>query len=252
MDAEPIGTGAHTGFRETIVLPGDDVTDALVAVTADIRVGHGLLQRGERISAVTAGVLSWRHPNRFFVLSNHKRYVPAVGDTVVGVVTDRMAESYSVRLHGTAMAQLPHLAFDGATQRHKPELRPGALVFARVASKSPFLDPELSCTVLSGPRKEWATGQAVFGELKGGTLVHVSTGLARRLLDPACALLSTLGAAVPFEAAVGLNGLVWIQAGSSAHTAAVCAAIAQAEALNEEQCEALARAVAAQVAGVKS
>ena len=67
-------------------------------------------------------MLAHRAPNRFFVDSNARRYVPAVGDTVVGVVADKLAESYRVRLHGTTTAQLPVLAFDGATKRNKPNL----------------------------------------------------------------------------------------------------------------------------------
>jgi hypothetical protein len=121
------------------VLPGDDVTDnvgrlldgaaqpssssfADAAASTVLKLGAGLLQRGDRVLATKAGVLSFRAPNRFFVLSNHKRYVPAVGDTVVGVVVDKLSEAYRVRLHGTTTAQLPLLAFDGATKRNKPSL----------------------------------------------------------------------------------------------------------------------------------
>ena len=58
------------------------------------------------------------------------------------------------------------------------------------------------------------TGESVFGELKGGTVLQVSCNLAQRLFNPGCAVLSSFGAAVPFEIAVGLNGMVWLRAGS--------------------------------------
>ena len=35
-------------------------------------------------------------------------------------------------------------------------------------------------------RKDWVTGQAVYGELKSGQLFRCSLGLARRLRDPDC------------------------------------------------------------------
>jgi hypothetical protein len=196
-DVDLEGDGDAGGSEPLSVLPGDDLTedvgrllDAAVAsassssaaaAPAVLKLGAGLLQRGDRVLATKAGVLSFRAPNRFFVLSNHKRYAPAVGDTVVGVVVDRLSEAYRVRLHGTTTAQLPLLAFDGATKRNKPNLevrrrqvgfrgclsgaatvlgclseplfclvraraaQAGAVVFARVAACSRHMEPELSC-----------------------------------------------------------------------------------------------------------
>ena len=58
------------------------------------------------------------------------------------------------------------------------------------------------------------TGESIFGELRGGTVLRVSCNLAFRLFNPACAVLASFGAAVPFEVAVGLNGIVWVRASS--------------------------------------
>ena len=205
------------GFNEHSVLPGDDVTDNVLSVAESLRLGNGLTQLGEGVVATKAGIICHKAPNRFYVTNNQRRYVPAVGDTVVGIVVDRTTDFYRVRLHGTGVAQLPILAFDGATKRNKPNLAVGASVFARVAVCNKHLDPELSCQAAgTGPKKDWMTGQSVYGELKGGTLVHVSTGLARRLLDPECAILTSIGSGVPFEIAVGLNGTVWVQAANGA------------------------------------
>lgn len=224
------------GFGERSVLPGDDVTDDVLSVAESLRLGSGLAQVGERVVATKAGLLCHKAPNRFYVASSQRRYVPAVGDTVVGVVVDRTTDFYRVRLHATGVAQLPILSFDGATKRNKPNLAVGAAVFARVAVCNKHLDPELSCHAAgAGPKKDWMTGQSVYGELKGGTLIHVSTGLARRLLDPECAILTAMGAGVPFEIAVGVNGMVWVQAASVKHTVAICAAVEKAEFLTDDQ-----------------
>ncbi len=84
------------------------------------------------------------------------------------------------------------LAFDGATKRNKPTLLVGALVFARVVSADRDLEPELTCQVsatASGPdgghfaKKDWVTGQSVYGELKGGTVVKATMLHARRYGD---------------------------------------------------------------------
>lgn len=100
------------------------------------------------------------------------------------------------------------------------------------------------CAASAGSaKKDWVTGESVFGELKDGSIVHVSTGLARRcvphalrvdaceagvcmsvhvhrwypfeacrLIQPDVAVLTALGAALPFEIAAGMNGFVWITA----------------------------------------
>ena len=228
-------------YRESVVLPGDDVTCLVSFAPSPLRLGAGLHVRDAGIFATRAGVLQHLEPNRFFVWSSARRFSPAVGDTVVGVVRDRLADAYRVRLHGTSLALLPVLAFDGATRRNKPSLAIGALVFARIVACSKHMEPELSCTAPAGtPKKDWMTGAAVFGELAAGRLAHVPLGLARRLLDPSCALLATLGRALSFQAAVGLNGLVWISGETDAATAAICAALEAATSLDEDECAALA------------
>ena len=139
------------------VLPGDDVTSYIStclasATSAVVKVGNGLQRIGDTVVAVKAGKLMFKQPNRFYVLSTGKRYVPSVGDTVVGIVTDKNAEYYKVKLNATSSAILPVLAFDGATKRNKPSFESGTLVFARVVACSKFMEPELSCMGSSLPR----------------------------------------------------------------------------------------------------
>jgi exosome complex component RRP40 len=95
------------------------------------------------------------------------------------------------------------------------------------------------------------TGQSLFGELKGGTLTHISTGLARRLLDPSCSLLSTLGGGIPFEVAIGMNGFAWTNAAEPAHVVAITTALDRAEHLDEDQCATLAKTVIERVRGAE-
>jgi len=241
-------------FEEEIVLPGDDVTGRLAALGfSTLRLGAGLSQAvSGAIYCTLAGILCFLPPNRFYVLSNNRRYVPALGDTVVGVVKDRQSEHYRVRVNGISLALLPFLAFDGATRRNKPDLAPGSLIFARVASCSPHMDPELTCCAPPGaPKKDWVTGQGLFGSLQGGRLVHVSLGLSRRLLNPSCALLSQLSRSFPFEMAVGLNGMVWFVAGDDLLTNTVAEALESAEDLDEAECRALAQRLAKKVEKLK-
>jgi len=273
-DLDATATGGRAPFRERLVLPGDDVTPAIEEALAAghggggaggagedvaVRLGAGLSSSpgaggaAARVRATRGGVLCCAPGGRFFVLSSSRRYAsPGVGDVVVGVVASRTPEGYGVRLGGAAPAFLPALAFDGATKRNKPELRAGAAVFARVVRVAPHCEPELSCAAPGGPggprAKDWMTGEALYGELKGGALVAVSSLAARRLLDPRAAVLTALGGALPFEAAVGVNGLVWVQAATPAATAAVARALADADGLDDAAAAGVGRAAAARAA----
>ena len=147
--------------------------------------------------------------------------MPSPGDCVVGQITNRGAESYTVSLFAAHSATLPVLAFEGATKRHRPNLKIGQLVYARVLTADRFTEPELSCV---DPVSAKADG---FGLLHSPTptdsdmLFPISLGLARSLLRPSHPLLPAIAAHFPFEAAVGHNGLVWVRAAHPKHVIAV-------------------------------
>ena len=148
-----------------------------------------------------AGVLRHQKPNRVWVEHSSRRvrecfyypmarlkplplqYVAKQEDPVIGIVVDmdRHAEgTYRISLHGTCDALLHKLAFDGASKKNKPDLKIGSAVYCRVSAASKFVEPQLSCQVLSGPKKDWVTGEALFGELQGGLVSRCSSGLANK------------------------------------------------------------------------
>lgn len=89
------------GFKATVVLPGDDVTEATTRTTRSLRLGPGLVQHTqEKVLATRAGVLRYRPPCSYWVESNGRRYGARVEDQVLGVVEDRMGETYKVNIFG--------------------------------------------------------------------------------------------------------------------------------------------------------
>lgn len=188
---------------------------------------------------------------RIAVDSSYRRYVPKEGDTVVGVVVERGAENYRVSLGGSRLTQLPVLAFDGASKRNKPNLLVGTLVYARIARVDRDLAPELSCAVVSGPKKDWVTGESVFGELVGGTTVQVPLHHARRLVSSKSEVLPALGRHFPFEVCAGLNGLVWVKAASAARTVLVSLVVQRSVTVPEEAAGAFVDTVVA-AAGLRA
>lgn len=89
-----------TQFKARVVLPGDDVTESTTRTTRSLRLGSGLVQRGEAIVATRAGMLRYRPPCAYWVENNGRRYSARVEDQVIGIVEDRMGESYKVNVFG--------------------------------------------------------------------------------------------------------------------------------------------------------
>ena len=85
-------------------------------------------------------------------------------------------------------------------------------------------------------RKDWLTNEGTYGPLNGGTSFRVSLGLARQLLNPKNVLLAALDASkLPFEIAVGVNGMVWVNSSSAEYIIVVMNAIMNSEVMSAEQ-----------------
>ncbi|TFK74852.1 exosome complex exonuclease RRP40 [Pluteus cervinus] len=204
------------------ILPGEQVN----AQHSKLKLGPGLLQISvgnasesapQPIIATRAGTLKHSsNRSKWWIESNSRRYVPAAQEAVVGIVLQRLGEGYRVDIGTAHSASLDSLAFEGATKRNKPNLKAfpllsfpacvGSLVYARVSLAHKDMEPELECFDAQTRKAEQ------FGELKGGFLVRCSLQMCRNLLDPKYFLLPLLGVKFPLEAAVGVNGRVWINA----------------------------------------
>lgn len=141
------------------------------------------------------------------------QYIPQMHDVIVATVHHSSSEFYhcAITPH-TNFAQLPQLAFEGATRKARPQLVSGSLIYARVVSASKYMEPEISCYNPSTGKSEG------MGELQGGMVFDVSLGMARRLLlkkqkeEGGLVVLEEIAKKVAFEVAVGRNGMVWVKA----------------------------------------
>lgn len=225
MEAKP----STANFVDKIVVPGDVVLDLSSMTNQTIKLGGGLRQECDSVSVIKAGKLRFSKPNKYWVESSQKRYVPCVEDTALGIVVDCKADNFFVDIKGPTIAFLPVLAFEGGTRRNIPKFEIGSLLYVRVVKANPGMNPELSCTDASGKAAE-------FGLLKDGYMFETSTGLSRMLLSsPACPVLDELGKQLSFEIAVGLNGRVWVNAESPSTVVVVSNAIVNSESLSAVQ-----------------
>ncbi|THH20095.1 hypothetical protein EW146_g1204 [Bondarzewia mesenterica] len=207
------------------ILPGESVP----AQHVNLKLGPGLQQvatseGSNTVVSTRAGILQHSaNGARWWVESNSRRYVPAPQESVVGVVIGRQGEGWRVDIGSAHNASLDGLAFEGASRRNRPNLKVGSLIYARVSLAHKDMEPELECFDAQTHKAEG------FGELKGGLMVRCSLKMARNLIDPSYFLLSSLGSRFPLDAAVGMNGRVWIKASEVKQTIAVARCIEAAD-----------------------
>ncbi|KAI5569200.1 hypothetical protein BDE02_12G062400 [Populus trichocarpa] len=226
---ESKSSGSPATFIDNLVVPGDVVVDLSSMTNQTIKLGSGLRQDCDAISVMKAGKLRFSKPNKYWVETSQKRYVPCAEDSVLGIVVDSKSDNFLIDIKGPALAFLPVLAFEGGTRRNIPKFEAGTLLYVRVVKANPGMNPELSCTDASGKAAE-------FGALKDGYLFECSTGLSRMLLSsPTCPVLEALGKKLSFEIAVGLNGRVWVNANSPSIVIIVANAIMNSETLSGVQ-----------------
>ncbi|CAI8587995.1 unnamed protein product [Vicia faba] len=226
---ESKSSNSSTNLVDQLVYPGDVILDLSSMTNQTIKLGGGLRQDGDVISVMKAGRLRFSKPNKYWVESSQKRYVPRPEDSVLGIVVDSRSDNFLVDIKGPELAFLPVLAFEGGTRRNIPKFEVGALLYVRVVKANPGMNPELSCMDASGKAGE-------FGTLKEGYMFECSTGLSRMLLSsPTCPVLGTLGKKLSFEIAVGLNGRVWVNASSPSTTIIVANALINSETLSGVQ-----------------
>ncbi|MED6237307.1 Exosome component 3 [Ataeniobius toweri] len=193
------------GPQDTLPLTDSGRPERLVA-------GPGLRRSGDRLLVSRSGVLRHKEPNKFWIESQQRRYVPAKGETVIGIVTAKSGDVFKVDYGGSEQASLSYLAFEGATKRNRPNVQVGDLVFAQFVVANKDMEPELVCIDGSGR----ANGMGVFGA--AGLLIKVSLGLVRRLLAPHSDLRADLEQLFPCELVVGMNGRIWVRAASVQQT----------------------------------
>jgi exosome complex component RRP40 len=209
---------------DTLVLPGDVIfasaAEAASSSKKPIRIGQGLTQQEQAIIAQKTGYLRYIPiANKYFIESNQRTYNQlATDDMIIGVIKERAGENYRVDINSPYSAVLNLIAFDGATKRNRPDLKPGSLVYARVLTVNRDMDPELTCMASNASqRKDWVTGLSLFGELKDGHLIQIDSAVCRLLLQPNNELLKQLGDRIAYEVAIGLNGRVWVYALTDNH-----------------------------------
>eukprot|EP01064_Diplonema_japonicum_P020747 TRINITY_DN30326_c0_g1_i1.p1 TRINITY_DN30326_c0_g1~~TRINITY_DN30326_c0_g1_i1.p1 ORF type:complete len:288 (+),score=83.61 TRINITY_DN30326_c0_g1_i1:80-865(+) len=191
-------------------MPGDVVIK--LRPGAVVSVGRGLRQDLTKITAIRCGQYD-EHNEKHLVIGDEKAYIPRNEDIVIGIVAKGSSYTGSYYLDAGAgdMVKLGAESFDGASKRIKPDLKIGSTVYARMVQARSEIEMEASCCSVTGVKKDWVTGESLFGELKGGYVHNIRPIFARHLLADTNQLLTKLGERVAFECCIGVNGRVWLR-----------------------------------------
>ncbi|KAK2808988.1 hypothetical protein FQN50_004262 [Emmonsiellopsis sp. PD_5] len=228
-----------TTLTPTFLLPGDPIGQQKQPPPSNtpikLSTGLRLLQTSRNatsknpITPTKPGLLTTDPKRNTCTLTTfpHHRYLPTANDLVIAQIHHSSPDYF----HCTITPHTPHaflaqLAFEGATRKTRPQLKPGEIVYARVLSTGVGAgggEVELTCV---NP----ATGKAEpggLGPLVGGMVFELSVGLAERLMmkggegeGGGVVVLEELGRRLEgmggFEVAVGRNGRVWVDCSPAA------------------------------------
>ncbi|XP_041476060.1 exosome complex component RRP40-like [Lytechinus variegatus] len=233
-------------FEPRVVLPGDSLTGYISGggeLHNQIILGPGLRQDEANICSTKAGILRRKKPHTFWIDCHQKRYVPAKGDKVLGIVTQRAGDIFRVDIGGQSNATLSYLAFEGATKRNRPNVQVGDVLYAKLLVANRDMEPELVCIDSTGRSQ----GLGVVGA--DGFMFQCSLGLVRRLLSKDCPIMKLLNENIPYEIALGMNGRIWVRAKSIRTTIAVVNALANCEFITDEEIQIMMRRLVNGLAG---
>lgn len=196
-----------------IVFPGDTLSGVRQPNSKSVHPASGLYRESSSAPLICtiAGTLAQdSNKKTAHVTAPNGRYIPRTGDLVIAQVQRSSVDFFhlSISPH-TPQAILPQLAFEGASKKTRPQLKPNDLVYAKVLSAQKNMEVELSCVNPSTGKSE----PEGLGPLNGGMVFDISTGLAVRLLNSQnVIMLEELGGKVAggFEIAVGRNGKFWV------------------------------------------
>jgi exosome complex component RRP40 len=196
-----------------VLIPGDSVSANQIPTSQKRKVGHGLRQQPDSsdFTATIGGLLDVDYRKKAAQITiPDARYIAKAGDLVIAQVRISTMDYFHLYINDySPQAILPQLAFEGASKKTRPQLKPNDIVYAKVVSAQKNAEIELSCV---NP----ATGKAEpdgLGPLTGGMVFAISLGLADRILKKqGVSALEDLGSRLQggFEIAVGKNGKVWV------------------------------------------
>ncbi|CAM1319337.1 EXOSC3 (predicted) [Pycnogonum litorale] len=227
-----------------IVIPGDCLEELSKKDLSDkIILGPGLQRESESVIATKCGIVKCREANIYWIDNHQKRYVPVRGDCIIGIVTNKMGDYFSVDIGSSQAASLSYLAFEGATKRNRPNVQIGDLIYAKLLTASKDMEPEMVCVDSHGKK----SGLGILDP--GGFMITVPLNLVYKILSKECVLIKNLGKSLSFEISVGMNGRIYIKSKLIKNAVGIINAILLSEYMTNDEINVMCNSIIDSLAG---
>lgn len=176
-----------------IVLPGDLLSSNPKAA------GYGTYVEGDKVYSKILGLLD-ESESSVRVIPLKGKYVPSVGDTVIGIVREVSANGWSLDINS------PYQAFLPLTEN--PETKPGKKINDvldlgdAVIAKVMNIDPRMRVTVTMKDKMCRA--------IRFGRIVAINPARVPRVIGKKGSMIKLIKSELDVQIVVGQNGLIWI------------------------------------------
>lgn len=187
-----------------MVTPGDIIAEG------DFTIGSNVYRREKKIVSQVIGLVAIKD-NQISVVPLKGKYLPRVGDLVVGKVLDVSLNSWTVDIASPYPGILKTSTsldrrFDPVKDQTRKLFDVGDVIVAKVFSFDRTRDPVLTL------RSEGQQGSSPYlGKLAGGRVVEVSPSKIPRLIGRRGSMISTIKHYCNCRMIVGQNGRVWFK-----------------------------------------
>ncbi|UKJ89248.2 hypothetical protein MACJ_002496 [Theileria orientalis] len=149
-------------------------------------------------------------------------YVPKVGDHVIGVITNKNNDYYTVNINDLYDGFLLCIdGFRGATKKIKPQLTQGDVIFCQILCIYNYNLIELTCKNVD-EIKSFSTNETYFGQLTNGMTIRIPLPYSKMLCNSTDNYMLTLLKDYKFQIAIGFNGKLWVNCGNNDLTLKIC------------------------------
>lgn len=187
-----------------VVTPGDVIAEG------DFALGLNVYRREKKIISQVIGLVSI-NDNQIGVVSLKGKYLPRVGDLVIGKVIDVSLNAWTVDIASPYPGILKtstslEKKFDPVREQTRNLFETGDVIVAKIFSFDRTRDPTL--TLRSDSR---SSSNPYLGKLIGGRIIDVSPSKIPRLIGRRGSMISTIKHYTNCKMIVGQNGRVWFK-----------------------------------------
>jgi exosome complex component RRP4 len=183
--------------EKRVVLPGDKIIESM-----DYLPGRNCLREGNSIYSNRVGVVYYKG-RVIEVIPLSGKYMPEVGDMVIGTVEETQHSGWIVDIDTPYKAYLPLAGVRGFIDPAKTDLSKiygiGDLIYAEISEVTPMKDIRIS---MKSPKTR---------KFENGRVVRISPVKVPRVIGKQGSMINMIKEKTGCMISVGQNGMIWVQ-----------------------------------------